>query len=339
MRRILHSACAFLLLAISTCVWSAAAWAQASDFYKGKTIYLLIGFPPGGTYDLYARLAAQYYGRYIPGNPSIIVQSKPGGSGIVAVNYFIANAPKDGTMIALFPETLAIAQLTEPQLSKWNVLDFRYIGSFADANGVFVLRKDAPAQTIDQMRQTVTHVGCNGRTGASYINPALLKAYADMKFELSCGYPGSNEISIALSRGEIDMTAGVWTGWRSRAQILDGSVRPVIQSGLKRHKELKDVPLMQEIITDKKKAEVAAFLSAGAAIGRALLAPAAVPPERIAVLRASFDKMVADPQFIADTLKTGLEIDPTSGEELDKISAAILQTPKDTVQLAIEISK
>lgn len=160
-----------LIVVGSTPVSHLRAEPLVEDFYAGKTITILIGFPPGGSYDMNARLAAAHLGRFVPGHPAIQVQSKPGGSGVGAVNYFTANAPKDGTMLGLFPETLAITQLTEPQLGKWNVLDFTYVGSFANSNGVFVVRKDAPAVTVDQMRTTPVHVGCNGRTGASYINP------------------------------------------------------------------------------------------------------------------------------------------------------------------------
>jgi tripartite-type tricarboxylate transporter receptor subunit TctC len=310
-----------------------------AEFYKGRTITILIGFPAGGSYDTYARRAAAHLGKFIPGQPSIVVQSRLGGSGVGAVSYFSANAPKDGTMLGIFPETIAISQQTEPKLSKWNVRDFTYIGSFANSNGIFVVRKDAPALTVEQMRATTVHVGCNGRTGASYINPTLLKAYAGLKFEIHCGYPGSNEISIALARGEIDVTAGAWNGWRNRAQLLDGTVRPVIQAGITRHKELPDVPLMQELISDRKKAEVAQFLSSGSAIGRALLAPRAAPFERVAALRAAFVAMTADERFRSEVLQSGLELDPVSGTDLDQISAKIMDAPKETVQLATELVK
>jgi tripartite-type tricarboxylate transporter receptor subunit TctC len=310
-----------------------------AEFYKGRTITILIGFPAGGSYDTYARLAAAHLRSFIPGQPSIVVQSRPGGSGVGAVTYFSANAPKDGTMLGIFPETIAISQQTEPRVSKWNVRDFTYIGSFANSNGVFVVRKDAQALTIEQMRVTTVHVGCNGRTGASYINPVLLKAYAGLKFDIHCGYPGSNEISIALARGEIDVTAGAWTGWRNRAQLLDGTVRPVIQAGMDRHKELSNVPLMQELISDRKEAEVAEFLSSGSAIGRALIAPRAVPSGRIAALRAAFLAMTADEKFRTEIRRSGLELDPISGAELDRISTRILEAPTEIVQLAIELAK
>jgi tripartite-type tricarboxylate transporter receptor subunit TctC len=310
-----------------------------AEFYRGKTITILIGFPAGGSYDTYAKLAAANLKRFVPGEPSIVVQTRPGGSGVGAVTYFSANAPKDGTMLGLFPETIAISQQTEPKLSRWNVHDFTYIGAFANSNGVFVVRKDAPALTVDQMRATTVHVGCNGRTGASYINPALLKAYAGLKFELHCGYPGSNEIAIALARGEIDVTAGAWNGWRNRSLLLDGTVLPVIQAGVSRHKELAGVPLMQELIADRKKAEVSEFLSAGSAIGRALLAPRSAPAERIAALRAAFLAMTADEKFKGEVQKSGLELDPISGDDLDQITARILQTPREIVQSATELVK
>jgi tripartite-type tricarboxylate transporter receptor subunit TctC len=308
-----------------------------ADFYQKKTITILIGFPVGGSYDTYARLAAAHLGRFLPGHPSIVVQSRPGGSGVGAVLYFNANAPKDGTMLGLFPETIAISQQTEPKVSKWNVRDFTYVGSFANSNGVFVVRKDAPAQTVEAMKTTQVHVGCNGRTGASYINPAVLKAYAALKFEIHCGYPGSNEISIALARGEVDLTAGAWNAWRSRSLLLDGAVHPVIQAGTSRHKEMADVPLMQELIADGQKAKVAEFLTAGSAIGRALLVPRAVPAERTAALRAAFLAMTADEKFKSEVLRSGLELDPISGQALDQISADILDTQKDIVHLATEL--
>jgi tripartite-type tricarboxylate transporter receptor subunit TctC len=330
------------LLSFACLVSPGAGWAEpnaVAEFYRGKTITILIGFPAGGSYDTYARLAAANLRRFVPGEPSIIVQTRPGGSGVGAVTYFSANAPKDGTMLGIFPETIAISQQTEPKLSRWNVRDFTYLGSFANSNGIFVIRKGAPALTVEQMRATTLHVGCNGRTGASYINPVVLKAYAGMKFDLHCGYPGSNEIAIALARAEIDVTAGAWNGWRNRSLLLDGTVVPVIQAGVSRHKELASVPLMQELISDSKKAEVAEFLSAGSAIGRALLAPRSTPAERIAALRAAFLAMTADEKFRADVLKSGLELDPISGEDLDQITAKILQARQEIVQLATELVK
>ncbi|MDB5509348.1 MAG: hypothetical protein JWL93_1817 [Hyphomicrobiales bacterium] len=318
---------------------SADAEAAVESFYKGKTLVILIGHPPGGSYDLYARLAAAHMPKYIPGKPNIIVQSKPGGSGVVGVAFFYTNAPKDGAMMGLFPETIAHTQLTDPAIGKWNVQDFAYIGSFANVNAVFMMRKGSPAQTLEDLRKVKTNVGCSGRIGQSYINPAMLKAFGGFKFEIICGYPGSNDYPMALARGEVDLISSAWNTWSRRAEVIDGSLRPVIQSGLVRHKDLKDVPLMQDLLDDPKHKKVAEFLSSGSAIGRALLVPKDIPPERLAALRKAFDEMVKDPAFIADAERASAELDPTPGVEVQKISDDIIATPKDIVQIAIDAGK
>ena len=316
-----------------------ASDADVAAFYKGKTIVILIGHPPGGSYDLYARLAATHMGKFIPGQPAMIVQSKPGGSGVVGVAFFHANAPKDGTMMGLFPETIAHTQLTEPAIGKWDMKDFAYVGSFANVNAVFMMRKGSPAKSVEDLRKVKTNVGCSGRIGQSYINPALLKAYGGFKFEIICGYRGSNEYPMALERGEVDLISSAWNSWSRRAEVADGSLRPVIQSGLHRHKDLKDVPLMQDLLDDPKQKKVAEFLSSGSAIGRALLVPSAIPAERLAALRKAFDQLVVDPEFIADATKLSAELDPTPGVEVQKISDEIMATPKDIVDMAIAAGK
>lgn len=327
---------------LATC--AGAASAQSTDtsvenFYKGKTVVILIGHPPGGSYDLYARLAAAHMPKYIPGKPNIIVQSKPGGSGVVGVAFYYSNAPKDGTMMGLFPETIAHTQLTDPAIGKWNVQDFAYVGSFANVNAVFMMRKGSPAQTIDELRKIKTNVGCSGRIGQSYINPALLKAFGGFQFEIICGYPGSNDYPMALARGEVDLISSAWNNWSRRSEVTDGSLRAVIQSGLARHKDLKDVPLMQDLLDDPKHKKVAEFLSSGSAIGRALLVPKGIPAERLAALRKAFDDMVKDPAFIADAERASAELDPTPGVEVQRISDEIIATPKDIVQIAIDAGK
>lgn len=314
-----------------------AAEAQSVEqFYKGKTITILLGHPPGGSYDLYARLAADRIGKYIPGNPSIQVQYKPGGGGAIAVAYFYEQAPADGTMMGLFAETIAHTQLTDPKIGKWKMEEMTYIGSFSGVNAAFVRRKEAPAKTIEEMRTKTMNVGCSGKTSQSYQSPAVLKALAGFKFNISCGYPGSAEYVLALERGEVDMVSSAWNQWASShmQKIESGDFVPVIQSGLKRHSDLQKVPLMQELVDDPETKKVIEFASAGAAIGRALIAPPKVPKERIDALRAAFDKVVKDPDFLADAKKRGAEIDPSSGEETQKASLAIVAAPKGIVEKA-----
>jgi tripartite-type tricarboxylate transporter receptor subunit TctC len=140
---------------------------------------------------------------------------------------------------------------------------------------------------------------------------------------------------VVLARGEVDLISSSWNAWRLRPDVIDGSLRPVIQSGLVRHKELPDVPLMQELLDDPKQKQVVAFLSSGSAIGRALLVHGAAPPDRIAALRDAFDQVVKDPEFIKQAERAGAEVDPTRGIAVQNISDAIIATPKDVIDMAI----
>lgn len=323
--------------AIAALLASAPAVAQSvEEFYKANRITIMLGQPPGGSYDLYARLVANHMAKHIPGHPTIIVEHRPGGGGVRATQFFYAQSPRNGSVLGHFSETIAHTPLLQPDIGKWNVGEMSYIGSFAPVNAAFVARKDAPAQTPAEMRQKAMNVGCTGRSSQSYQSPALLKNLGGFKFNLICGYPGSKEYVLALIRGEVDMVSSAWNQWRSghRAEIADGSLIPKIQTGLVRHKELPNVPLMQELVDDPTIKKVIAFASAGSAIGRALIAPPQVPADRLAALRLAFDKMMKDPDFLRDSERVLAEIDPTPGAQVDKVVAQILRTPPDIIEKA-----
>ena len=314
--------------------------AQA-DFYKGKTVKVMVGHPPGGSYDFYARLAADMLKVHLPQAGAVIVENKPGGGGLIATSYLYNQAPRDGTVLAVFPETIANTQLMEPDVAKWKVEEMRYIGSFSPVNTAFVRRKDSPSKTPEDMKNKETIVGCTGTTAQSYQYPALLKVLGGYKFKMICGYPGANEYSIALERGEIDLVSSAWNSWRvtHSRQLGNGELVAVIQTGLKRNRELANVPLMQELVDDPFAKKVIEFTSAGAMIGRALLAGPGIPEERIAYLRSVFDKMVADPAMIEMAAKRNLELDPASGTVVQGYSDAIAKTPTDVVTKAAEAFK
>jgi tripartite-type tricarboxylate transporter receptor subunit TctC len=313
------------------------AFAQSpAEFYKGKTVTIVLGHPPGGSYDLYARLAADHIKRFIPGNPNIIVQHRPGGGGVAAVRWFYAQAARDGTAMGLFPETIGHTQLLTPAQGKWKLEDMTYIGSFTPSNAAFVIRKNAPAITPDAMRKTAVTVACTGVNSQSYQYPSSLKQLGGFKFIIVCGYPGSAEVMLAIHRAEADMFSGSWHVWRATQQagLKDGSLIPVIQGGLKRTRDLPNVPLMQELVSDARTKKIIEFISAGSAIGRALIAPPGVPADRIAALRTAFDKVVQDKAFLADAAKRSADIEAVSGAEVQGYSNAIAKAPKDIIDAA-----
>lgn len=313
-----------------------AAAQTPEEFYKGKTITIVLGHPPGGSYDLYARLAADHMKRFIPGNPNIIVQHRPGGGGVAAVRWFYAQAPRDGTAMGLFTETIGHTQLLTPEQGKWKVEEMTYVGTFAPSNAAFVIRKNAPTITADGMRKTSVTVACTGVNSQSYQYPASLKELGGFKFIIVCGYPGSAEVMLAIHRAEADMFSGSWHVWRATQQagLNDGSLVPVIQGGLKRTRDLPKVPLMQELVDDPRKKQIIEFISAGSAIGRALIAPPGVPADRIAALRAAFDKLVVDKAFLDDAAKRSADIEAAPGAVVQGYSDAIAKAPQDIIDAA-----
>jgi tripartite-type tricarboxylate transporter receptor subunit TctC len=311
-----------------------AAAQSPADFYKGKTVTIMLGHPPGGSYHMYATLAANHLKKHIPGNPNVILEHRPGGGGVRAARHFYTQAPRDGSVVALFPETLAHTEILQPEVGQWKTLEMSYVGNFAGVGAVMMRRANAPAKTIDEMRKITSSVGCTGKTSQAYQTAALMKNLGGFQFKIICGYPGSAEYVLALTRGEVDMVSSAWLQWRTSHtdEIAKGSLVPVIQTGLRRNRELPNLPLMQEVVEDETAKRVIEFVSAGTSFGRALIAPPAIPADRLATLRAAFDSLVKDPAFLADAERAKAQIDPTSGEELQRDLVALFKAPKDIVE-------
>ena len=331
------------ILAFGALAWAASVLPNSSvkadavaDFYKGKVLTILLGHPPGGSYDLYAQLAAVHLGKYIPGNPKVVVEHRPGGGGGLATGYLFAKAPTDGSLIALLPETLAQSQLMDPKRSRWDMAKVKYIGSFADANNGIGVRKGAATTKLAEMKSKTINVGCSGRASSSAQLPLILRNLEGLKLNMICGYKGAAPMMLALARGEVDMLTMNWATWKARLsdQIKSGEYVIFAQAGLQRTEDLRDVPLIQELVGDKKTDAVLRFMGGGAPIGRALFGAPGMPDDRIAALRTAFDKMVKDPALVADAKKRTALLIPAPGAKVDEYNRALLNTPKDVVALA-----
>lgn len=334
MSKLMMVAAATVLGAVTA--FSPAAAATVEDLYKGKDLTILIGHPPGGSYDLYAQLAAAHLGQYIPGKPNVIVQHMPGGGGRKAAAYYMNNVAADGLTIALLPDTLAHIQLLTPKRAKWDAAKIQYIGRFAPANAAFAVRKDAPATTIDGMRKTQLIAACTGKSSRSAQMPAMLKNVAGMKLKLICGYKGSKRATLAVLRGEADLVSKNWASFKSGdgAELKAGNLKIVLQAGLQRDPDLPDVPLLQEIVDDPQGKKVLRFVSSGAPIGRSLMARPGVSGEVLAALRAAFQKMVKDPAFLADAAKRKAIINPATGEEVEAVNREIFEVDAALIKAA-----
>ncbi len=312
-------------LAAATAFGAGAASAQSmEDTYAGETLTILIGHPPGGSYDLYAQLAAEFMGAHIPGNPEVIVQHQPGGGGRKAAAAFINTGTPDGLTVAILPDSLGHIQFLRPDAASWDATDFRFVGRFATANAAFAVRSDK-ATTAEEMRDKEIIVACTGRNARSAQQAAALKNAAGLNLRLICGYDGSQATVLAAIRGEADMLSQNYASFVSDPGDLgDGTLNIVVQTGLERHPELADVPLMQELTDDPDGQAVLRFLGASAPIGRSMMVHPDTPEPIIEGLRAAFDAMIADPDFLAAAEKRSAIIEPASGAEMDEIMAEIM---------------
>ena len=309
---------------------------KIADFYKGRDVTLLVGYPPAGSYAAYARLAAQHIGKYIPGKPNVIVKHRAGGGSLRATNYLYNVAPKNGLMLGLVADTIAVSQLLFPKKAKYDTSKMRYIGGFTPVNPVVMIRSDHKAKTFEDTLKSEVVVGCTGAGSQSYIMPRALKEILGANLKLVCGYRGSAAMTLALTRGDLNAQSSAWASWRIRHidAIKAGKLIPLVQIGLKREKELPNVRLMHELTGDPDKKRILRFLSVGGAVGRTIIAPPGIPADRLAALRAAFNKMVKDPKFLADAKKRRANIDPATGEEVDAITKDALATPAKLVKTA-----
>lgn len=324
-------------LAAATALSTAPAKADpVADFFKGRDLTFLVGYPPAGSYTAYARLAAQHMGKYIPGKPNIIVQNMAGGGSLRAANYLYNVAPKNGLMLGLVADTIAVSQLLFPKKAKYDIGKMHYIGGFTPVNPVLMIRSDQKVKKFEDALKTQVVVGCTGAGSQSYIMPRAMKEILGAKFKLVCGYQGSAAMTLALERGDLNAQSSAWASWRIRhlGAIKAGKLIPLVQVGLKREKELPNVRLMQELTKDPEKQRILKFLSVGGAVGRTIVAPPGIPADRLKALRAAFDKTMKDPGFLADAKKRRANIDPATGQEVDAITKEALATPKSLVKTA-----
>lgn len=335
--RSLGAAAGAAVLALA--VGASPAPAQTPEqFYRGKTVTVLIGHPPGGSYDLYAQLVARHYGRFIPGGPTVIVQHMPGGGGSVAAAHFANRAERDGTVVAIIPESLAHTQLLEPDRARWDIREMRYAGSLSDVVSVMAARKESPVRSAADLRAREANFSCSGRTTSSAQSGAVANFFVGAKLNVVCGYDSATASILAVFRGEADLTTTVWANWNANyaQQLRDGEIKPVLQFGGRRLPDLPDVPTAVELVEDPKHRQALMFFAAGQQIGRAILTPPGVPDARFQALAAAFDAMVRDPAFLEDARSKEIPINPTGAAEMKEIVDGIFSTPREVIALLDE---
>ena len=324
MRRLAYLACFVLGL-----TGPASAQDNGAQFYNGKTISLIIGYSAGGGYDTYARLVARFLGENIPGKPIVVPRNMPGASSRVAIAYAYNVAPRDGLTLCTGDQSLALAQAMGEPLN-FDMSKFLYIGNPSSENNTTVTWHASGIRTIaEAMAQEVTMGATGGSPSSQY--PRIMNAVLGTRFKIILGYPGGNEINLAMERGEVaGRGSNNWASWKStRADWLqEKKINILVQVGLKKAHDLQDVPLLMELARNEEDRTLLKLLSTPATIGRPVFTTPQTPADRVTALRGGFDAMIKDQNFLADAARLNLEIDPVSGAELQEIVAEILKTPK-----------
>jgi tripartite-type tricarboxylate transporter receptor subunit TctC len=314
-----------------------------ADFYKGKQIRLIIRTGPGGSYDLYARLLAVHIGKHIPGNPTVVPVNMVGGGGIKAANYVATVAPKDGTILTIVSQGLAVDQaLGLTSGLQADLRDFNWVGNMSSANQVTVTWHTSPTQTLEDAKKRETVIGTTGAGSISTQLPAVYNNILGTKLKLVLGYPDGADINLAMERGEVEGRAtNPWSSYKASnpRYVAEKLITPFIQVGLEKDPDLPTVPLLRDLAKNAEEKQILDFMSLSVSIGRPIATTPGVPVERVAALRKAFDETLKDSEFLADADKQRLEIQAMTGEELARLIKSVIETPaavRDKVKVAIE---
>ena len=321
---------------------SASALFAQTPYYQGKQVKFVVGFTTGGFYDRWARLLSRFMPKYIPGNPSFIVQNMPGAGSVIATNYVYSVSKPDGLTLGVPSSGIYLDQLIGRAEIKFDIRKFAWIGSPVKEPMILYMRSDTPFKTIDDVKNSKEPPKC-GSTGTVSTDFILARMLEDtlppLKINTVLGYPGGSEIDIAVEKGEVicrGMTASPFFGrepflsWQKK-----NFVRVLLFTGAKRDERLPDVPTIREIFDKEKVPEasrrVADVILAAESFGRPIIAPPGTSAEHLKILRSAFEQSIKDPELLAETQKQRMDVDPETGENLEKLAKRILQQPPEVL--------
>jgi tripartite-type tricarboxylate transporter receptor subunit TctC len=321
------------LMVASAALLLAAAPVSAdsvADFYEGKQIRVIVVSGSGGLNALYARTLGDRMGKHVPGKPNFIYQYMPGSGGMKGANYCYNIAPKDGTTLCQVLNPIALVQLLRPKGVKYDAAKFNFIGNTGDQNGSFAVWHTVPAKKLMDLRNVEVPFSGTGKGSESYYDPTLLNSLFGTKIKMVMGYKGGGQLDMALAQQETLGRAGPVISFMVRKPhwLKEGKIRILAQVGLKKIPGYEHIPLFLDFARNDEERNIIRFISSRSAIGRPVVAPPGVPAERIAALRKSFVATMNDPAFTADIKKRRMLNGWRSGEEVTKIVAQMLATPK-----------
>ncbi len=330
----------FVLVISAGMAVAIAAPARSDDFYARKTIIMIIGGNPGGGYDLYARALMRHYARHVPGEPNIIGQNSPGAGSLNLANHMYTRASKDGLTIGMpFPGVIVGPLLDERMNATFKPSEFRYVGSANVSTRVCATYHTSQTRTFEDALARETVMGGDAPGGSLFDYANFLRNEVGAKFKVIRGYKGSVDITLSMERGEVEGICGLdWSSLRSQKPhwVKDKLMHVILQVGLDEHAGLaKDgVPTLWKFVKDKDTRAVLELIVSQQVFGRPFLVPPGTPDDRVAILRKAFDATMQDKAFLADAAKTGLDIEPASGQRVQDVVAKLYAAPDAIVMRA-----
>ena len=324
-RRASIACCGGLLLALLT--EPSQAQDAVADFYRGKTVNVLIGVGVGGEYDIQARLVARHIGKHIPGNPTVVAQNMTGAGGLRMINYLYNVAAKDGTYIGMIANAFPAMQAVGASGVQFDAGKMQWIGTIAPVNETLAVWHTTGVKSIEDARKREVVAGASARGAITFIYPQMMNELLGTKFKIVTGYPGGNEINLAMERGEVEARNNTWSSWKATkaAWLKENKITVIAQAG-PRAADLA-APSVEDAARNPEDRRLIELVVSGTQLGRPLATNTA-PPERVAALRAAYAATMKDPDFLAEAKSLNFEVNPVLGEPMQRIVEKILATPK-----------
>jgi tripartite-type tricarboxylate transporter receptor subunit TctC len=333
---------AVVLIGLLTLLLPGHGSAVAQEFYRGKTITIICGYGVGGGYDLYARLLARHLADHIPGKPAIIVQTMTGAGGMRAANAVYTASPRDGTVIAATNPTLLMYQLMGGQAARYETAKLQWLGSLDEPNNSIITWHTSNIRTIEDAKAREVPVPGDGPTSSMSLYPTATNALLGTRFRIIDGYSGSASGDLAMERGEVDGRSGASLSslFAQHADwVRDRKINILIQFGPRRSRLIPDVPLLQDLLTNERDRQIADVIALPTTVGPGYWMAPGVPDEALRTVRAAFERMIADPAFIAGARQVKLEVSPKTGAEVQAAVNAVANYPQDVLTRTAAILK
>ncbi|MDB5509503.1 MAG: tripartite tricarboxylate transporter family receptor [Hyphomicrobiales bacterium] len=325
-----------ILFSALVSVSTQAAAETPAEFYKGKTLTFFVGLSPGGGYDTNARLVARHIGKYIPGNPNVLVRNMPGAGGLVMTNHVANVAAQDGLSIGAPQRGVPFEPLLgHASKAKFDARKLQWIGSVNSDASVAIVHKRTGIKSWEDLKTRETIIAGTGVGTESVVVPYVLRNLLGLKFKVIAGFPGGSEMNLAMERGEVDGRGTFsWTSLKPNYKewVESGDYKILFQMGLRKHPDMPNVPLVQDLTNDEELKKVLKVQFTAFEVGRPLFVAEGVPADRVAALRKAFDDAMKDKDLLADAEKTGQEVNPMSGAEMNEVFTDVYSTPPALIE-------